>query len=190
MMLRSLLCAMLWLTPGPPPCRATDARLEGCPNPVLLAKVVTRLRGLEWQNLSVAGVRAMWPAALDGLECAAESCSSLSHRGRIIGGHCQCCETFYFDVTRGSDGRRQEALDAVVIDYSSAGRNEAVATAKGLATAAGLSEDKVATVGRDRSQQFSWQDSQRQHILILNAKFARVGSVWTVYFYFSQNRIG
>jgi hypothetical protein len=180
---------MLLLTAGRMVCLGTEIRLEGCTDPAIFTQTLARLSTSDWSQISIARMESMWPTRLAGLDCGTEGCSSLSHEGRVISGHCQCCETFYFEVRRGRNGKRHETLDAIVIDYSSADQNEVVTTAQDLARAAGMAEINVMTVGRQPSQDFSWRDPQNQHVSIVSAKIARVGSVTTLYFYFSRNKI-
>ena len=182
------LCVAFVLAVSGKAADARSRRLEGCPEPATLASVLVRLSGAEWRRLSMGEVRAMWPSDLGELSCGADGCGSLVHQGRIINGHRQCGESFFVSVAPGG-ANREEGLDAVVIDYSSGSYEATVSVAKQLAMAAGLPGGKVAAIGPEPSQEFSWQDPRKEYISLVNLKFARVGGVWTLYFYYSRNMI-
>src|SRR5439155_20835068 len=124
----------------------------------------------------------------DGLDCEAKGCTSVWSKGRIIGGHCECCETFFFDVDEGAGKSRKERLDVVVINYSASSRDELVGVARGFAKAVGLAADNIDTVGHEASQEYSLEQGAAGEPSFLNLRWTRRGTVWTLNFYLSHDR--
>jgi hypothetical protein len=163
---------------------AKEARLAGCPDPIAVAAGLARLQQSGWQEVSVDRLRAIWPTPLEGLDCTADTCSSLWTKGRIIDGHCECCETFFFDARHGDDGIGGEHLNNIVINFSAGRREDVVSTAKTLAAASGLPAGDVASIGREALQNFHWYSTrqQRREMLGVEIHIVRRASLWELYF--------
>jgi hypothetical protein len=163
-------------------------RLEGCQDPQLTASALAKLRSVPWRDISLDRLRAMWPGQVDGLDCDADHCTSLWTKGRIISGHCECCELFYF----GTDGMEamsgKQRLDAVVINYSTSSRAEAIETAKLYAKAVGVPMNLAPGIGNHGTNEFSWDGSTSGESAYLNVKFRRTGALWTLNLYLSRDR--
>ncbi|MGA8221913.1 MAG: hypothetical protein WB780_09700 [Candidatus Acidiferrales bacterium] len=159
-------------------------RLRGCLGAERIAEGVAKLRGEGWQNLTVARLRSIWPVGLDPLDCGASDCRSVVRQGRVIDGHCECCEVFEFMLLPGEDKTRVEQLHNVIIHYTAGQQKEAVEVAKQFAKAAGLSDTELAAVGGDTVQKFGWWNpaqNQQEHFGI-EIHFTRRGHLWEVYF--------
>ncbi len=154
--------------------------LEGCPDPRSITKALSQLRLSPWRDVSVARLQTMWPNELLGIDCNTDVCSSVGSKGRVINGHYECGETFFFNVTQNKNGAWQTELNNVVIHYSSRKKEEVVMTARMLASATGLSEAEAATIGQDSDQSFDWENDDKSVLSGLNVTFSQTGTVWTV----------
>jgi hypothetical protein len=168
--------------------RAPTGPLEGCPEPSVTARALAQLQRADWQGMTIAKLQATWPTQLDGLDCEAKGCTSVWSKGRIIGGHCECCETFFFDVDDAAGKSHKEHLDVVVINYSASSREELVSVARDFAKAVGLAADKIDTVGQEASQEYSLAQGAAGEPSFLNLRWTRRGTVWTLNFYLSHDR--
>jgi hypothetical protein len=187
MNLQLVVAVLLALTTSPSG-PAKDARLEGCQDPALIAKALGELQTKDWREISLVRLQDMWPTQVRALDCHnAETCTSGWSQDRIIDGHCECCELFYFETKPAGDARNKEHLENIIIHYTAAERDEVVRAARGFAQALGMPENELRNVGRDESQDFSWMDSQKQLLSGFNVEFTHKGSKWKAYFNFSRH---
>ena len=127
---------------------------------------------------------SIWPSRFDELACESEKgCRLLVSKNRVIGGHCECCEAFAFDVERLADGSRSEHLNNIIIHFSTSDKGAVIDAARVLARAAGLSEGKAAKVGTDSAQRYEWKDSGEQirQSYVLELQFIRADRNWELY---------
>jgi hypothetical protein len=165
---------------------ASGSRLERFPDPDAIANGLSKLEQSDWQGLSSAEVRAIWPTGLTNVACESErGCRIFGSSGRIIEGHCECCETFDFAVKH--DAADGDELQNIIIHYSAREREEVVGVARKLAKAVGLPDSKLAEVGKSKSQRFHWESSQGSATdRDLELQFGRVGKVWQAEFAFAH----
>jgi hypothetical protein len=187
MILRALCVAIMIFAGSFPGGGAPSGRLEGCPDTSVTAEALARLQQVDWTAVSIAKLRATWPTNLGGLDCDVEGCTSLWHKGRIISEHCECCETFYFEVDGGKGKPRREQLDALVINYSAPSRDDVVAVAKDFATAVGVPVAKLESIGREQSNEFSWDGRLPGGLSLVSVKLLPLKNLWTLYFYLSHD---
>ncbi len=167
-------------------------QLEGCLDPNAITAALERIRVTDWRNVSLRGLRSIWPTELDALDCDTEVCHSVWSKDRIIKGHCQCCATFYFDVKHDSEGpSRREELQNIIINYTGHHREEIVAAARAFAKASGLPESDLATIGNDAVQNFSWESTRgsEKDIYGVELRFTRQGALWELYFNVGRHTI-
>jgi hypothetical protein len=121
---------------------------------------------------------------LDEIACQSEQgCRLLVSKERVINSHCECCETFAFDVGRSSDGSSSEHLNNVIVHYSARSQERVVDAARELAKAVGVSNRDVAKVGDDSVQRYEWKDS-RAHVqenYLLEVRFTHADRNWELY---------
>jgi hypothetical protein len=191
MKLQTLLAAILLLTiakANPSP----EARLIGCPDPNKIADALAKVQQNNWRTISAQQVLSIWPSRFDELACESEKgCRLLVSKDRIIGGHCECCEAFTFDVNENQGGSRSEHLSNIIIHYSARSKKEVVDAAKKLARGAGLPGDKIATVGGDSVQRYEWTDSRERvrQSYILELRFTLVDRNWELYLSLGAERM-
>ena len=185
-----LLFAIISLV-GPLSGATATPRLEGCADAPEIAKALAKLEEKDWQEVSLAQLRPIWPTELVGLSCDSDVCHSVWSKDRIIGGHCQCCATFSFKVQAGENGPRNAQLDEVIINYAALQREEIVAIAKAFAKASGLGAADLATVGRDSVQNFHWSSLRGKHQELsgIEVRISREGRVWELYLNWGRNPI-
>jgi len=169
--------ALLWTLPAP---RAWANGLEGCTDPAALAKAAESLRHSDWRTLTVARVKMMWPTELVGVDCDKDACTSVESRGRIIRGRYECSETFFFAAKHESDGTAPTELTNLVIQYSSNNRLTIIQVARSLAKALGVSEEALATIGREASQSLHWENPGQASISGLGIEIRQDAKIWTL----------
>jgi hypothetical protein len=143
-----------------------------------------KLQEYDWQSVSSAKIQSIWPNSLTEVSCESkQGCRFLVSQDRIIGGHCECCETFVLDFKQNEDGSRTERLDNIIVHYSASNRKEVAEAAKEFAQAAGLAEARIATVGSDSVQKYEWQELRKQarQSYILELRFTRAEHNWELY---------
>ncbi len=178
MKLPSLLSAVMMLAIGLSG-QTGGMRLEGCPDPTVIAKALAEIAQMRWHDLSRERVREIWPTELSNYFDPhlridlAKSCATVAtcltdiwSDGRVIGGQRQCGEKFGFATDRKQDGSTTEGLRAIEISYSARTRKEVVEVARTLGRAVGLPDVKTATIGRDpkddRAQEFQWDTASKR----------------------------
>jgi hypothetical protein len=163
---------------------SNEIGLLGCPSPSEMADSLTKLRQNSWRTISVERILSIWPSHFDELACESQKgCRLLVSKDRVIRGHCECCESFAFDVERNEDGSRSEHLSNIIVHYSAHSKEEVVDAARKVARGAGLSDAEAATVGRDSVQRYEWKDSRQQvrQSYILELRFTREDRNWELY---------
>jgi hypothetical protein len=164
---------------------ASETPPSGCQNPSTIAQVLVKLKEYDWQSVSSEKVQSIWPRSLTEVSCESkQGCRFLVSQDRIIGGHCECCETFVFEFKENDEGSRTERLDNIIVHYSARSRKKVAEAAKELVRAAGLAEVKVATVGSDSIQRYEWQAGvakQARQSYILELRFTRAERNWELY---------
>lgn len=178
-----VLCMMLVLTPVVCSARQ-DSRLEGCVDPAVIAKVLGEMRPDNSRPISVEQFRAMWPVELVGAEVNAPA-DRLSFRSndRILKGHCQCCETFTFNV-RAEGGNTPLQLRGVTVNYSARRRDALVEMAKLFAQSVGLGAADLKTVGAEQTQNYQWEKikGDERRVYALDLGFTREDGLWKMHF--------
>jgi len=159
---------------------AKAAPLEGCPDPVSIANALAGLSEGDWRAVSVARLKELWPTELVGVDCDSTACSSVESRGRIINGHYECSEIFFFDIQRNANETPRTQLKNLVIHYSTRERKKIMEAAKVLARATGISGAQAAEIGRESRQDFHWQNDGLPTLSGLSVEIAHKGKVWTV----------
>lgn len=190
MKLISLLCTMLVLTTFPTKPSA-DRPLEGCVDPNAIAALLAKIGETGWQGISFERLQSLWPTELADIECDSNVGRSVMSRDRIIKGHCQCCATFSFKVRTKQDEARSEQLDGVIINYSASRRDELVGVAKKFASASGLRQAELKTVGLGSEQSFQWETTKGKErgLYTLELRFTRQARLWELYFSSGWNKI-
>jgi hypothetical protein len=164
---------------------AHSSGLIGCPNPDVIANALQKLQERNWGSISVEKVESIWPTGFDELACESKSgCRLLVSKNRVIGGHCECCESFAFDVEAIPGGSHAERLDNFIVHYSAPSKGEVVHAAQRLAQGAGLTSVEAMTIGNDSNQRYEWKDSREQvrQSYILELQFTRANPNWELYF--------
>jgi hypothetical protein len=141
---------------------------------------MAKLAADDWNSVSLAKLRTVWPTELSGLDCDAEVCHSVWSKDRIIAGHCECCATFAFTIHKKGDGKRVEQFEEVVLNYSTAERNLLVEAAKRMIGAAGLSATDVAALGSADEQDFHWAAGENE-LSTIEVCFKHCGKVWELF---------
>lgn len=179
----SLLCTILVLTTLPTKSPA-DHPPEGCVAPDTIAALLGKIQDANWQGMSLERLRSMWPKDLTDIECDSNLSRSVMSQDRIINGHCQCCATFTFKAQRKQDGARGEQLDGVIINYSTRRRDALVDIAKKFASASGLRQAQLKTVGLGSEQSFQWETTKAKErsVYTLELRFTRKARLWQLYF--------
>lgn len=158
--------------------------LIGCPNPGKIGNALTQLQQNNWRIISAERVMTIWPSRFDELACESDKgCRLLVSKNRVIGGHCECCEAFAFDVEPTADGSRSEHLNNIIIHFSARDKGTAIDAARVLARAAGLPEVTAAKVGADLAERYEWKDSREQirQSYVLELRFIRADRNWELY---------
>jgi hypothetical protein len=174
----SLILAIAQIIPS------SDSGLLGCPSPREIADSLGRVQQNSWRTISVERILSIWPSHFDEVACEGEKgCRLLVSKDRVIRGHCECCESFVFDVKRNEDGSRSEHLNNIIVHYSAHSREEVVDAARIVARGAGLAEPESRTVGRDSVQRYEWKDSRQElpQSYILETRVTRVDRNWELY---------
>jgi len=105
-----------------------------------------------------------------------------------VRGHCQCCATFNFDITKRGVGPETEQLQNVVINYTSINRDQLVATARSLAEASGMKQVDLARIGKDPEQNFTWEEKDNTKDMYgIELHFTSKGKMWELYFNVGRN---
>jgi hypothetical protein len=163
---------------------AFPAEKLGCPKATAIADALANIQKHNWNGISAASVMSIWPTSFDELRCDSQKpCRLLVSKNRVIGGHCECCETFQFDIKQGPSGSSSDRLRNIIIHYAAYNKSDLVRAAEELLRGAGLPEDKRITLGRDPVQRFEWtstQEGSRQSYLA-ETQITRVGSDWEFY---------
>jgi len=164
---------------------SSTGRFTGCPSPDAIAQDLTPIVKSNWQQVTPERVLAIWPNQFDELKCESiKPCRLLVSKSRVIDGHCECCETFQFDIEPRKEQPSVSTLRNIIIHYSAAKRMEVVDAAKKLARAAGLPEAKANEIGTDSVQRYEWSDSaegMRQSYLG-ELQFTKLSGHWELYF--------
>ncbi|HKO12489.1 MAG TPA: hypothetical protein VJV22_10995 [Acidobacteriaceae bacterium] len=107
---------------------------------------------------------------------------------RIISGHCECCETFAFQV-RSSGSRRIEQLDEVVLNYSARDKEHLVSAARKIGAAIGMSPTDLATIGSANEQNFHWNTITGNHreISAAEVRLSHRGQGWELFLNWGRN---
>lgn len=158
--------------------------LHGCPDPIGISKSLQAIQRQDWRKVSADSVMSSWPGQLDELVChSGTPCRLLVSKNRVIDGHCECCESFVFDIELDSAGSKQEHLKNIVIHYSSSGKVEMLGGAREFAQGAGVPSDKVAILGKDSVQRFAWTTDLggAKYDNLAEVQIKRVGSNWEFY---------
>jgi hypothetical protein len=183
-----LLVAMLASSPR----LEAGSRLAGCPNPKTLSSTLKTIAKSDWEGISVASLRSVWPAELGESDCTNGLCGTLKREDHIINDECQCCELFHFDLQRVQIGVADKpTFFAIGIYYTSNSLSEPVDAAKILAQSIGLSDGDAATIGRkgNKSYEFYWEvdGGSRPQFSLLQIQILRQQQLWTVYLFSSRN---
>jgi hypothetical protein len=94
--------------------------LRGCRSPNKIAEGLARLQTNDWKTVSVDRLQSIWLTAFDEVVCDdPKGCRFLVSKERVIGGHCECCEAFKFELTHRADGKQTEELSDAIFHYSS-----------------------------------------------------------------------
>jgi len=141
---------------------------------------MAKLTADDWNSISLAKLRTVWPTELSGLDCDAEVCRTVWSQDRIIAGHCECCSTFAFTIHQKNGGKRVEQLEGVILNYSTDERDSLVEAAKRIIGAAGLDAINLATVGSADEQDFHWAADEKE-LSTIEVRFKREGRVWELF---------
>ena len=182
MRLSALLYVMFVLTPVV--CSAQQAgRLEGCVEPEIITTVLGEMRQENSRRISLEQFRAMWPTELVGAEVNPPPDSlSLRSKDRILKGHCQCCETFMFNVRQGG-GATPLQLRGVTVNYSARGRATLVEMSRRFARAVGLGAADLKTVGAQQWQNYQWEvKGEERRAYLIDLRFTREDGLWKMFF--------
>jgi hypothetical protein len=170
---------------------ASQSGLLGCPDLSKIADALVRLQLENWRSVSVDRIASIWPSYLDELACSSKNgCRLVGSKNRIIAGHCECCETFNFDVDQNADGSRNEHLRNVIIRYSTRTEEQVVDTARKLARAAGLPESQVAKINVGPFERYEWEENsgkRPRQSYILEMRINRSDSHWELDFSLSAD---
>jgi hypothetical protein len=164
---------------------ARRSELCGCNDPKRIAELILKLQANDWSTLSVERIQSIWPTPLVEITCQnPNGCRALVSQGRVINGHCECCEAFTFGGKNNFDGMRSEELKNMVLHYTNSNRTEIVNAARVLARAAGLSGTHVAGVGGEPVQRFEWKTTEQKlgSNSVLEVGFVHVQDNWELYF--------
>src|SRR6266403_5119751 len=89
-----------------------QSELRGCRSPNKIAGGLARLQTNDWKTVSVDRIQSIWLTAFDEVVCDdPKGCRFLVSKQRVIGGHCECCEAFKFELRRGT--QTEELSDAI-----------------------------------------------------------------------------
>lgn len=182
MRLNAALYMMMLLTPVV--CAAQqNSRLEGCAEPKVVARVLGIMRQDNSRPISVEQFRAMWPTELSDVEVGSETSRTLRSDDRILKSHCQCCESFTFNV-RQEGGIALLELHSATVNYSARRRDTLAATAKLLARAVGLGANDLKTVGTEPWQHYQWEKIKgpEHRLYVMELSFTREAGLWKMYF--------
>jgi hypothetical protein len=169
--------------------QSSAGRLEGCPDPNLLAKALKLVSESDWNEMSFARLASDWPAKLRGAECESDACTEVIHEGRIIEGTIECEEVFNLDIHRGSNGSPKEELHSVVLHYTGNTKEETILAAKIFARAAGVAEKDASTIGTSPVQYFNWKDDHPMPISYdAELQLIPVGARWKIFLVFVKSR--
>ncbi len=170
---------------APAVCAARqDGRLEGCVEPKTIAAVLGGLRPDNPRPLTVERLREMWPTyPVDAQVVSSDDSRFFKSDDRILGGHCECCETFGFKVVREGAAAPRE-LHNVIVNYSARRRAALVETASLFARALGLGAADLKTVGAEDWQDFRWEKykGEERRLYAIDLRFAREAGLWKMYF--------
>lgn len=181
---RATICLMVLVVANASPA---FGQLEGCRNPAVISTALSHLVQLDWANLSAEEVQKIWPVELRGLDCDSQRCTSIESKERIIDGHYECSEIFFF----GPPDEQPEAplsrlhLQSAVIHFTTASKQQTLTAAKTLAKAAGLSELDLQKLADDHAVQFLWE-YDKSRMTGMTVDFANRGNSWTVTLHISR----
>ncbi len=122
-------------------------------------------------------MRSLWPKELTDIEFESSVSRSVISYDRMISGHCECCVTFEFKVHRKQDGARSEQLEASR-SITRHQREALVRIAKRFASASGINQAELASVGLNSEKSFQWQvtDGQDRILHTLELRFIRTSN--------------
>jgi hypothetical protein len=181
----------LWLLTTLTVAQRAGKALEGCPAPSQMASHLAELQHRNWQTISAEQIIKIWPAPLDEVVCqGTKRCRLLVSKERVISGHCQCCETFAFDLEDRHSEPAAEHLNNVIIHFSATTREEVISAARVLAESIGLSKPDIGRIDDKAIQRFEWadkKDSSGQSYLLELQLTPEVGH-WELFLSLSANK--
>lgn len=169
--------------------RTEDVDLKGCANATSITAAVAKVETADLKGISLNQVQAMWPTRLEASDCVVEKCRSASYQGRVIDGHCLCCEKIDIDQSLNSDGGMDKSL-VLTIYHTASNEKEAIKLAKALAKAAGLHDNDVSSIGHELDQSFEWEGTRKVEVYLLSVKVEKHETYWTVYFRVDRHLLG
>jgi hypothetical protein len=144
-----------------------------------------KLQSNRWEDMDEAKVQAIWPTKLLGEgDCDSSSCKSLVHDGRVIEDLPECAEIFNFDVERGAE-TSTEALNGIIIHYSTSRKTNTIAALKVMAKAIGVPQPDLDVIGTMSRQDFYWEIATDE-ICLLTVRVAHRDDVWTASLWISR----
>ena len=162
-----------------------------CLAPEPLVSVLKGLEEREWGAVSKRTLRSMWPPEAGDLDCNDTACQTLSNKGKVTDGECECCVLFNFDIDRDDKGAViNERLYSVVIYYSASDKNKTVEVTRTLAEAFGAPNSVTSTIRGKRQQQLYWNldRGKNTEVALMELTVTHRRRSWTVYIHFSRHQ--
>ena|SRR5580692_4523100 len=91
--------------------------LEGCPDPIKLAPVLSKLQQQKWVGLGPQDLADLWPVELEDTNSCEPHCQLLESEDRIIQGRVDCGASFRFDTSPSPDSSSRIRLESFTLDY-------------------------------------------------------------------------
>jgi len=169
---------------------SADNNLPSCPELKDMSEALQKLQKGNWSEMSITQVKAIWPEALEPMDCDEKQCTSVTHRGRVINNSCECCVNLYFGK-KLIEGESSGHLRAILINYATNAEKEAVSAAKMLAAAVNLPPQYMALIEHETDQKFSWDGviEQTEIISILHLTISSRDGLWEIYFNYFRDEL-
>jgi hypothetical protein len=161
------------------PVGSAPTRLLGCEDPAVLSHALRGFSDSDWNEISEVSLRSKWPSELTTANCIPGSCQMIWREDRVIGGKCECCESFDFEaIHETNDVAVKKQLSNIVIHYSTDSSAEIYSVAKIFARALGFSEADVATIHGDALLQFDREVTvgKRKEVALMSIQVAHQNS--------------
>ena len=175
----------------------------GCRNSKTTADLLELLASRDWNRWTREELADAWPGFLHLHECEPKDeecglfvtchCDRLISQDRVIGGDCECCDLFFFDIHMDGGRVSHERLDIAILHHAVATKAVAEADAKLFVGAIGFDEtaSEHERFGESQSVQghYQWPTGIKGVVNNVELSLHEVSEGWTIFLYWTRSAI-